>query len=375
MHRKVILCACAALLLLYSFVVPVGALDWVERGSGGLVDLYIVPKHNPNLEMYLWNTSLSDHLTETLITTTDITAGSGAPLAIRFNFPKVSSFVGWADSVFMWKPLIDPVSSITRSELMDSLIATDYIGFSWSVESFDSNFKPDLDISFYGGKFAFVSTLGGLSRYTLFIPRESIDSVVSDLYNGNISIYFKFFYRYKQSSAKSLDLYFSNFTLTTNPAGIGMLPDDGADLTVVVDGLENLEVAVNTAVSSGVEQLSSVVVQETTKITDSITEQTDTIINIGSDVDMSVPNRDELTSVQERQEAITNEIYDKINSGDVETVVSQKLSDLNSDSLNRSGFSWVGSLMQKTFDLGFGELIVMCLTLGVALFVIGRRMG
>ena len=58
MHRKVILCACAALLLLYSFVVPVGALDWVERGSGGLVDLYIVPKHNPNLEMYLWATSI-----------------------------------------------------------------------------------------------------------------------------------------------------------------------------------------------------------------------------------------------------------------------------------------------------------------------------
>ena len=144
---------------------------------------------------------------------------------------------------------------------------------------------------------------------------------------------------------------------------------------MIVQGLENVEEAVRTSVAQGASQISSVIVQETQKITDGIEQQTETLITLGSDVDMSVTGRDELTSVQEQQEAITNEIYQKIDSGEVEIVVSQKLMDLNSDNFARSGFTWVGSVMQRTFDLGFGELIVMCLTLGVALFVIGRKMG
>lgn len=380
MHRKVILCACAALLLLYSFVVPSSAMSLSDctvtiNRNGNLVDIYLQPYFSSgDVTFYKGDNSY-------IFTATNLTEGSNAPLCVQLY----NNATGYSSSFSTYKGTLllrfPQLTGITNTELMSRVDSTDYIIISLDFETFDNsvtnNIKPDLDTTLLGSSFAFTSQLGDLKRYTWFIDKDSsqLNSVISNLYAGNFSMYLPVSWKYDGKRSKTVTLYSSCLYLSNNPYGHDLVIPDADNTQVVVDGLENLEVAVNTAVSSGVEQLSSVVVQETTKITDSITEQTDTIINIGSDVDMSVPNRDELTSVQERQEAITNEIYDKINSGDVETVVSQKLSDLNTDSLNRSGFSWVGSLMQKTFDLGFGELIVMCLTLGVALFVIGRRMG
>lgn len=406
MYRKFILCVCAALLLLYSFLLPsFASVTWGENGIfDGRVQAHL-PLDTPDAGYNYFAPELLQDVTsgKPPVTTTynqgiyvsmsDVTFGSGAPFAVQFTMP-----TGWWNKMyFYFRPRFDALTGITQSQIVDCVNATGYLVVYWQMETYEivlynnqvaqdsgnPQVQPSLDIGNYGGSWVLRGQYGDLVRYVYTIPLTSPDiwDAVSDILNGTFAPLWRMDISGNDNTPISdnepfdITMYFSNLLISSNPDGPGRIIDSGMDVQLIVQGLENVEEAVRTSVAQGASQISSVIVQETQKITDGIEQQTETLITLGSDVDMSVTGRDELTSVQEQQEAITNEIYQKIDSGEVEIVVSQQLMDLDSDNFSRSGFTWVGSVMQRTFDLGFGELIVMCLTLGVALFVIGRKMG
>lgn len=344
---------------------------YVKRGSGGVLDAWIPPRFvdNPNCYLYYDDTGIK-------MSVTDLTAESDAPLAVKFDCPGSGS-IYTKSGIFTYTFGFYPVTSdLSRSDILDSYDKTGTLSVTFNCEFFgsDSNFHPSLTevVVPFKSKFIFKSSLGDMYRYTLFASNDAsaASSVVSSVFdNGTFDM--KFDSRFTLKYGFSATCYFSPLLISTNPAGAGMI--EGGDSQIIVDGLENLEDAMNTAISSGVDKVSQVIVQETTKVTDKLDEVTQTIIDVGSDIDMSIDNSG-LTSIQDRSKKISDQIYDKIDSGQVETVVTRRLSDSVADSYNHAGFELVGGWMQRIFDMGFGTIIFMCLTLGVSLFIIGRRM-
>lgn len=346
---------------------------YVKRASGGLLDAWVPPMlgfvgENPDPPMFYSN------YPEPLYVNFETVASSSAPLAVRFfgdYSDKTSALLtGYFTYPFAFYPI---TSDLPQSELLSAALQTGTLSFTFNIEFFggDDTFHPATNfvVPVFGTKFAYKSHLGDLYRYTLFLDNSSdtVNAVLSALYNNQV---FQMRFALEFTKAFSATAYFSPLLISTNPAGPGIL---SSDAEIIVEGLEHLEEAVKTAIQSGVTDVSRVIVQETTKVTDKLDEVTQTIINVGSDIDMSV-DTSKLTSAQERSDALTAEIYSKIDSGEVETVITRRLSDPVSDSYNHAGFQLVGGWMQRIFDMGFGTIIFMCLTLGVSLFIIGRRM-
>lgn len=377
--RPFIYFACAVSLFVSWFTLSCAAVEtdtrtYVKRSSGGLLDAWIPPMlgirgENPEPMRFFSN------YPETLyVSFDDISSSSEAPLAIRFygDYSDMTSalLTGYFYYPFAFYPV---TADLPQSELLSSALQTGTLSFTFNVEFYgsDETFHPNtlFEVPVFGTKFAYKSHLGDLYRYTLFLDNSSdtVNGVISALYNNQN---FKMRFDVSGKSGFSATVYFSPLLVSTNPAGPGIL---SSDAEIIVEGLDHLEEAVTTAIQSGVTDVSRVIVQETTKVTDKLDEVTQTIINVGSDVDMSLDNS-KLTSIQERSDQLSDQIYSKIDSGEVETVITRRLSDSVADSYNHDGFQLVGGWMQRIFDMGFGTIIFMCLTLGVSLFIIGRRM-
>lgn len=367
---------CAVSLFISWFTLSCAAAEvdtrtYVRYGEGGMLDAWVPPRFvdNPNSVFQYDGGSVP-------ILVRDVTSDSSAPLAVEFSYSGGGSSLYLKSGYFSYTFGFHPVTAdLSRSDILDSYGKTGTLSVTFNVEFFgsDSTFHPSLEdvVVPFKSKFVFKSKLGDMYRYTLFTSDSaSASDVISSVFN-NSTFDMKFFAKFALGKGLSALCYFSPLLISTNPAGPGLI--DGGDAEIIVDGLDHLEEALTTAVQSGVSDISRVIVQETTKVTDKLDEVTQTIINVGSDVDMSV-DTSKLTSVQERSDALTDEIYSKIDSGEVETVITRRLSDPVSDSYNHSGFQLVGGWMQRIFDMGFGTIIFMCLTLGVSLFIIGRRM-
>lgn len=368
---------CAVSLFISWFTLSCAAAEvdtrtYVKRGSGGILDAWIPPRFvdNPDCTFSYDNKSLP-------VSVSDLTSESDAPLAVNFVIsPHSTIYNPYVSGTFTYTFGFYPVTSdLTRRDLLDSYDKTGSLSVTFNVEFFgsDKNFHPSLDyvVVPFQTKFIFKSNIGDLYRYSLFTSDSSSASAVVDSVFSNSTFNMVFDAKFNIKEGFSATCYFSPLLISTNPAGPGLI--DGGDAEIIVDGLDHLEEAMNVAIQSGVSDISRVIVQETTKVTDKLDEVTQTIINVGSDVDMSV-DTSKLTSAQERSDALTAEIYSKIDSGEVETVITRRLSDPVSDSYNHAGFQLVGGWMQRIFDMGFGTIIFMCLTLGVSLFIIGRRM-
>lgn len=367
--RLVFFSVMAALLLFYSFSIPVGAFSLVEcrqdlNVDGNTFVYYIQPYVVPGIYAASGSGSYSTNVY-------NITSGSGAPAAFNLNGEKSGFF-----RQFNLPLQIPAPTKMILSSMYDYLLATDYLAVNLVFETYDS----DLSLNYLssqlteGVKWVTVGNLGDLKRCKLVFDtsnRSVLDTVLSKLYSGNYIMQIPIY-----TSASNKTGYFSTFYITNSPNSVPSPGgDDSSDNQLIVNGIENLEAAVIDAIQSGITNLSQVIVSQNQAVLDGMQQQTDMIINIGDDVDMSITNLNDLNAVQDKSDEITNQIYQKIDEGEVEQVLTQRVSDIQDENINDAGFGFVGSLMQRIFDMGFGQVILVSLTLAMAMFVIGRKMG
>ncbi len=220
---------------------------------------------------------------------------------------------------------------------------------------------------------------GEISDPTVPIWKGNASGVSTTAKVGNFNSCYAFGYDFSSSTYSRGHVFNLDAGLTLLPMTLstGTISDealaDAKQTTIIVNGFANLESAIETSVASGVTQLEEVIVRETQALSDAFAIHTDTIINVGSEEDVSLDNS-ELTSVQEREQIIRDKIKEKLDSNEVITQIEDvNLSSVSSDNVNDSTFEWLSDTMQRIFDMGFGEVIILSLTFALSMFIIGRR--
>lgn len=220
---------------------------------------------------------------------------------------------------------------------------------------------------------------GDISDPTVPIWKGNASGVTSTADVGRYNSCYAFGYSLPATSYADGHVFSFDGGLTLFPMilSTGTISDealaDAKQTTIIVNGFANLESAIETSVASGVTQLEEVIVRETQALSDAFAIHTDTIINVGSEEDVSIDNS-ELTSVQEREQIIRDKIKEKLDSNEVITQLEDvNFSSVSSDNVNDSTFEWLSDTMQRIFDMGFGEVIILSLTFALSMFIIGRR--
>lgn len=290
----------------------------------------------------------------------------------------ISSGKQWVTTIKL--PYIGGV--ITRSQMADYLAKTNYIGVTFEMSYLDDSSTqddviPNLTASVFGAKFAVAQTVGSLVRYTWFIQYgDNIpsDSLIDKLLMGstpNVNGDVQFGLPFTNTSSFTTPEYttyeLGYFTITNNPEG-ALLPD-ADNTTIIVEGLDNLGDAIDTSISAGVTEITSVVNQQTNDITGAVESQTEAILNYRSDVDMSISQNSEVATKLAEESLINQQIYD----GYVTPEYDKNVGDtINQDFGDGVGF--LSDAMQMIFDFGVGNLVLVLLTIGTSLFIIGRSM-
>lgn len=379
MFKKIILFTSAALLLFYAFAVPSFAAPRdpiaVSRSPNGYL-IYDVPIYStsilPLYNYYGFVQSLSPSY---------VTSDYSFNLSVNYSASNLIYESHYGDITFTTAIM----SQQQYLDILDSYFSSGYLFISLTLTSEilagnsinSASHILDTSVLWYGSKWSVVSYFGNVRQYSVILSDpDVVRSLLSGLLSGHALLGSQMpAVRVSMSADKygdySFNLYFDPLHISTEPNEVVFVPD--GNTVLIVEGMENLQESIEEAIQSGVDQLSDVIVRESKQISDSIYEQTDTLIHLGDDVDMSL-DLSGLDDIQSKEAALTQEIYSRLDTGQVESVVSQYLMDVNSENFNRTGFEWVGNTMQRVFDLGFGEVILSCLTIGVALFVIGRKM-
>lgn len=271
---------------------------------------------------------------------------------------------------------------ITRSQMAGYLANTNYIGISFEMsyvddQSTQDDVIPNLSASVFGAKFAVAQTVGSLVRYTWFVQYSDnipVNSLIDKLLmgstpnvNGDVAFGLPFTNTVSFTTPEYTTYELGFFTISNNPEG-ALLPDADST-TIIVDGLDNLGDAIDTSISAGVQEIESVVLQQTDDITGAIDSQTEAILNYRSNVDMSISQNAEVATKLAEETLINQQIYDGYVTPEYDTNVGDTIDQNFGD-----GVGFLSDAMQMIFDFGVGNLVLVLLTIGTSLFIIGRSM-
>lgn len=271
---------------------------------------------------------------------------------------------------------------VTRSQISDYLNNTKYIGVTFEMVCLGDDSEappvaPNLSASVFGADFVISQTVGNTIRYTWFIEYGSSipdGSLLDRLLEGdtpNVNGDVPFGLPFTNPGAISVGHYtlyeLGMFTFTNNPEG-AILPEPDST-TIIIEGLENLGDAIDVSISAGVTEITNVVTQQTNEITGAIDSQTEAILNYRSDVDMSISQNAEVATKLAEESLINQAIYDGYVTPEYDTNVGNTIDQNFGD-----GVGFLSDAMQMIFDFGVGNLVLVLLTIGTSLFIIGRSM-
>lgn len=270
---------------------------------------------------------------------------------------------------------------ITSSRLNSYVDLTNYCSVTLEVnidsgQYVNSDVILDVVTPTFGSTFVLVQEVDNTLYYTwnYILEDGSLPPIVSDLLegtepnvNGDVPFLVPFTNEGQMAQGSIFVTELMPFTITNKPEG-AIIPQPDST-TIIVGSIDDLGEAIDASISAGVEEINNVVLQQTDAITGAVESQTEAILNYRSNVDMSVSENAEVATKLAEESLITGQIHDGYTDLEYDSDVGSSI-----DSNFGEGVSFLSSAMQMIFDFGVGQLVLILLTIGTSLFIIGRSM-